>query len=518
MTDRDADWSAGYVTELEYTHGYYRELSPTLLRLACLSGGIAPPSTKHLRYLELGFGQGLSINVHAAALEGEFWGTDFNPAQVAYARAMTDAAGSGAKLFEESFAEFAARADLPEFDIIGLHGIWTWISDENSRVIVELIRRRLRAGGLVYLSYNCLPGWAASVPLRHLMKLHADFAAEASGMLAKLDGAVNFAQQVIDSGALFFRGNPEVPERLKRMSGADRHYLAHEFFNQDWRVMPFSELANWLEGAKLNFVASAHLLDHVEAVNLTEAGQKLLAGISHPVLRESVRDYLVNKQFRRDIFAKGARRMTSFEKMEEFRKQTFVLVTYADDIQMKVVGSLGEVGLQEQVYRPIIASFADSAYSPKTLGQLAADPRLNDIAFPNLVQAALVLTGAGHLCPAQEPPRQATVRCAALNRYLCERARSAGNITYLASPVCAVGIPVLRFQQLFLLAAHRGRKSPKDQAEFVWDLLAAQGQRLVKQGKTLVSVEENMDEILEQATEFTAKRLPVLKTLGVSLQ
>jgi SAM-dependent methyltransferase len=516
--DRDTDWTAGYITELEYTYGYYRELSPTLLSLACLNAGVAPPSTKHLRYLELGYGQGLSISIHAAALDGEFWGTDFNPAQVAHARAIAEASGSGARLLEDSFAEFAARADLPEFDIIGLHGIWTWISDENSRVIVELIRRKLRAGGIVYISYNCLPGWAASVPLRHLMKLHADFAAEASGLLAKLDGAVNFAQQVIDSGALFFIGNPAVAERLKRMSGMDRHYLAHEFLTHDWRVMPFSELAHWLEGAKLNFVASAHLLDHVEPVNLTEAGLKLLAGISHPILRQSVRDYFVNQQFRRDIFAKGARRLSPLEQLEAFRAQAFVLTAHADDIPMKVVGSLGEAGLQEHVYRPIIASLADNAYAPKTLGQLASDPKLSSIQFPNLVQAALVLTGGGYLHPAQEPPRQARARCGALNRYLCQRARSTGNVAFLASPVCAVGIAVTRFQQLFLLATHQGRKSPEDQAQFVWDLLAAQGQRLLKQGKTLASAEENMDELLKQATEFAEKRLPVLKALGVSLQ
>jgi hypothetical protein len=52
-------------------------------------------------------------------------------------------------------------------------------------------------------------------------------------------------------------------------------YLAHEFFNQDWRVTPFSEVARWLEQAKLSFVGSAHLLDHVDAVNLSEARQKL---------------------------------------------------------------------------------------------------------------------------------------------------------------------------------------------------------------------------------------------------
>src|SRR5262249_25958625 len=138
--DRETGWTAGYVTELEYVHGYYRELCPGLLRLACLSAGIAPCPTKQLRYLELGYGQGLSINIHAAAVDGDFWGTDFNPTQVAHARALAEASGSQAKLFEDSFAEFAVRPDLPEFDIIGLHGVWTWISDENGRLIVDIIR------------------------------------------------------------------------------------------------------------------------------------------------------------------------------------------------------------------------------------------------------------------------------------------------------------------------------------------------------------------------------------------
>jgi hypothetical protein len=43
--------------------------------------------------------------------------------------------------------------------------------------------------------------------------------------------------------------------------------------------MAFSDVARWLDHAKLSFVASAHLLDHVEAVR---SGQKLLSGISHP--------------------------------------------------------------------------------------------------------------------------------------------------------------------------------------------------------------------------------------------
>ena len=510
------NWTAGYVADIDYTYGYYCELSPCLLRIACLSAGLTPPATKQLSYLELGFGQGLSVNIHAAANEGEFWGTDFNPQQTAQAQALAHASGSGAKLLNELFAELAARSDLPEFDIIALHGIWSWISDDNRRSIVDIIRRKLRVGGIVYVSYNCLPGWAAAMPLRHLIMLHAELAgSEAIGIVGKIDGALKFAQQVVDSGAKYFQANPAVADLLKRIAGQDRHYLAHEYFNLDWDVMPFSDVARMLHDAKLTFAASAHLMDHVEGGFLTENARKLLAGIKQPLLYQSVRDYFVNQQFRRDIFIKGGRTLTPLERSETLQHQAFVLVTNPDAITMKITGSIGEATLQENVYRPIIEVMAEENLSAKTLAQIATNQKLSSLTLPQVGQAILVLTGAGHLYPAQESTKRTKSNCAALNRYLYERARSSSAISYLASPVTGAGIATPRSHQLFLLAAQQGKKAPPDQAAFVWNLLSTQGQRLNKDGKPLEAAEDNLVELRREATEFIEKHLPRYKALGI---
>jgi SAM-dependent methyltransferase len=243
-------WNAGYVSEIGYTYGYYRELSPGLLRLACLSAGFAPPTAGPLRYLELGYGQGLSINIHAAAITGEFWGTDFIPSQAAHAQSLAEASRSGAVLLDNSFSELADRSDLPEFDVIALHGTWSWVSDENRRVIVDIVRRRLRVGGLLYLSYNCLPGWTTAMPLRHLMTLHAELAGSGSaGITGKIDNAVAFTQSVADAGAFYFRVNTVAADRLKTIAGQVRAYLAHVFFNRDGAVMPFSDVVRSLDDA-----------------------------------------------------------------------------------------------------------------------------------------------------------------------------------------------------------------------------------------------------------------------------
>ena len=422
---------------------------------------------------------------------------------------------SGAKLFDDSFAEFTSRADLPEFDIIGLHGIWTWISDENGRIIVDLIRRKLRVGGIVYISYNCLPGWAPSMPLRHLVKLHADLAAEATGLRGKLDGALAFARQVIDSGALYFQGHPAVSERLKLMSTQNRNYLAHEYLNEDWRIMAFSDVAKWLDDAKLTFVTSAHLLDHVEAVNLTSEGSKFLAEIEHPILRQSVRDYFVNQHFRRDVFIKGPRSISRWEQQQAIQSSSFALTTHADGVPLKAKGARGETTLPEQLYRPVIEVLAEDGYAPKTAAKLVAHSKLRTIPFSQVLHAIFVLVGAGHVHPAQEPGSASRKYCRALNRFLCERARGAGNIQYLASPVTGGGVPVSRFQQLFLLALEHDRKSPHEQVDFARSLLSAEGQRVTKDGKPIDPSDE-IKELTNMASDFTANRLPLLKALEIA--
>jgi hypothetical protein len=511
-------WTSGYVAELDYTHGYYREMSPLILQLAMLSKLQAHRVERPLRYLELGFGQGLSLNIHAAAYNGEYWGTDFNPTQAANARELAAASGANINVFDASFAELAKRDDLPEFDVIALHGIWSWISDENRRVIVDIARRRLAVGGIMYLSYNTTPGWSAAMPLRHLMSLHVEVASgEAQGMVPRIDQALAFAQSVVDSNALYFRANPQVAERLKAIKGLNRNYLAHEFFNADWHPMPFSDVANSLEPAKLSFAASSNLVAHIDALGLTPPQQKLLAGIAHPVLRESVRDYCDNQQFRRDIFVKGPRTLTTQQQLEMFKSMRFATMTIDTEIPLKVMGAAGEANLQADVYRPLMAVLAEGQCAPKSVVELSEHRDLRHVAPAHLLQALVVLTGLSHVQPAQDEAGIKTAKPTAdtLNAHLMEKAVFTNDVSFLASPVTGGGVAVGRMQQLFLRSMRRGKRTPQEWAVDIWPIFEAQGQRLIKDGKTLATAVENISELTSVAQDFAAKRLPILRALKI---
>lgn len=510
-----SDWTNGYVADIGYTYGYYTELNPLRVRLAFLNAGLVAPDVGTA--CELGFGQGMSTNLHAAASVVQWAGTDFNPAQAGFAQELAGVADSGARLYDEAFDQFAQRADLPEFDYIGLHGIWSWISDENRAVIVDFIRRKLKVGGVLYISYNTQPGWAAMVPMRDLLTEHAEvLGSDGAGIVSRINSALAFAEQLLAANPAYARANPQIAERIQAIKKQDRNYVAHEYFNRDWQPMAFAKMAQWLSSAKLQWACSANYLDAIDAVNLTSEQQALLASIPDPMFRQTTRDFCVNQQFRRDYWVKGARQLAALEQAEQLRAQQVVLVQPRDEVSLKVAGSLGEATMQEAVYAPLLDQLAD--YKPKSLAQLERALQSAGIGFAQIIQAVLVLTGTGALLAAQDDTTSAKAkkRTDRLNTHLMVKARSSSALNYLASPVTGGGINVPRFHQLFLLARQQGHKQPQEWAQFTWNLLAAQGQRMLKDGKPLGTVEENLAELTQQAQRFAQQQLPILRALLIA--
>lgn len=511
-------WGEGYVTDLDYMVGYSGELNPSLLRFACLYAGIQAPSAASLHYLELGFGQGLSLNCHAAACPGSYWGTDFNPSHAAYAAQLAAASGSGLRVLDDSFSDLLQRSDLPDFDLIALHGVWSWVSDGNRRAIVEIVRRKLRVGGLLYVGYNCDPGWAALRPLRHLMALHArTLSAPAAGAAARVDEALAFCGRVEAAGALYFQNNPLAGPLLKSLAAQNRNYLAHEYFNADWQPMTFSEIVDWLEPARLEHVGSANLRDHVESLVLNEGGRRMLAETGDRVLRETLRDYFVHQRFRRDIFVKGARPLSKVERLERLDAQPIVLTCRPADVSSTVSGPFVKGTLQAEVYGPLVESLAAEGHAPKSIAELRARLQPRGLGAAQVTEAVALLIGLGHAVPAEPATAESRRRCAALNRVLCDGARLGADVPYLLSPVAGAALPVSRLQQCFVLALADGTRDPAAIARHVWGILSALGQAVVKEGKSIEGAADNVAALTRQAEEFLAARWPLLQALGVTL-
>lgn len=508
-------WNEGYFTDVGYTYGYYREINPVFQRYCLLLRGFASLESPDAHHCELGFGQGVSVNIHAAANPGRYVATDFNPAHASHANELAVSYNGNARLYDDSFEQLLARDDLPLFDSISLHGIWTWVSRDNHKLITEFVRRHLKPGGVLYISYNCFPGWSPSAPLRQLFTLHDQFASPVSGAAERVDAALKFSEALLAAKPAYANLVPNLDAKLKTVMGQNRQYVAHEYFNRDWNCMYFTDVVNALAPAKLEYATTAVPFDAVDAINLAAEGQAFLQGIEHPIMREQARDYFVNQQFRKDLYLRGATRLSASKQRGHLLSTRLVLLQAADSVATKVTGAAGEATLQQETYAPLIEALAAKAYAPKTLHHLAS--ALPGIAYPNLVQAVAILVGMGAVAPCQSEAAEKLVytRCTALNLHLCVEAQFDNRIETLASPVTGGGISVGRFQQLFLIALKHGKKQPADWAQHAWQILTEQGQSILKDGKTL-SGKENLAELTTQAEVFAEKSLIILKALKIA--
>src|SRR5450830_278432 len=514
IDEMSSNWTDGYVTDIGYTHGYYPQLNPARLQLGFAAAGLHSPLVQSA--CELGFGQGLSINIHAAAAPVAWYGNDFNAQQAAHAQSLAGAAHSNAHLQQASFLEYCARDDLPQFDFIAMHGIWSWVSADNRRIIRDFVARQLKIGGVLYVSYNTQPGWAAFMPLRDLLLRHFDMPSnEGRGSAERIDAALAFADGLFAANPVYAQANPFMQERLELIKKQSRHYLAHEYFNRNWHAESFADMADIWAGAGLEFACSADFRDYLDIANLTPQQRDFSAGIDDRHLRQSVRDFMVNQQFRRDYWVRGAQGLAPAMHQATLAQQRVVLLSHPDKIPMMLKTVSAEITLNRHIYGPIIEELADMR--PHSLGEIAGIVGSRNLGLQQVLDAVMILIGAGNAAPVQLDAdiAHAGAGSAALNRHLIALAVVHGEIEHLASPLTGGGVPADRIQQLFMLAVLEEQQTPAAIVAFVWKHISAQGKKLVRDGVRLEAEQDNLDELSVQAQQFFVERLPVLQALLV---
>ena len=520
-----SEQGAGYVDEIAYTYGYCDELNPLRLTLPLLHAGFAAPPVQTA--CELGFGHGVSVNIHAAGSATRWYGTDFNSAHASFARQLADDAGSAAQLSGERFSEFCRRDDLPDFDFIGMHGIWSWVSDENRALLAEFIRRKLKPGGVLYLSYNTQPGWTAMLPVRELM--HRHFAASAaseplSGMKAedvmptRIKAAVAFAQRVFATQPGYALLNPLLAERIDALSQENPGYLAHEYFNHEWHPMTFLQVSSSLDAAGLTYAGSADYRDHVDEINLSPAQRALVGSIADTGLRETTRDFCLNRSLRRDYWIKDPRALGDDEKKAALRAHRVILALPRSSVLLKVRGALGEVTLPEAQYAPILDALSD--HRPATLSEIEDRVQRSGsgIALAQIVKAVMLLVSTGVLLNALDDTqiRIARPSAARLNAAICEQARHHDDVQFLVSPITGSGIYMPRLPQLFLLARTHHLNEPTQWAEFAEAVLRTASPSAQVTASPPSGASAPVADLGAKAKRFADVHLPILQALGIA--
>lgn len=507
-------WTAGYVSDIPYASSFHRHMTPAHLRYAALSLGYrmnAPSS-----YLELGSGPGFGLTLMAAAEPDiRFHGVDFNPEHIVASRRLAASAALDNVEFEEAgFEEMAGRGKTDVYDCVALHGVMSWVSPATQAAIVGILGQSLTAGGLAYLSYNSMPGWAVAVPMQFMLRTLARRAPSGRSD-AGIDHALKAMDDLQRGNALYFMANPEVQARLERMPGLSRAYLAHEYLNEHWRPLHFAEVAGMLEPAKLGFMGSASLLDDIDAVAVPESLQELVsAGDLDVVFRETLRDYAANKQFRRDIFARGLPLLNTIQHNAILDASAFVLAGSGTSFEAKFPGPIGDIEGAPEVYEPLVRRLEEADIA--TFAELAALPALAERGRGVTLQALTILVASGVICPVAPGDRSAARRsCSRFNRLVTSSLADGQSFSQLASPVAGSGIHVSTAELLVLSAIHAGCTDDDSLARHVLPLLRLWDRSPARDGVPIEDENEALDQVASDLGPLAASKVPVWQRLGI---
>src|SRR5215217_6613255 len=365
-----SDWSRGYPVAMTYPPAWHSFQSPAHLRMICALMGAAwdvgPDSP--LSIAEVGCATGYTASILAAG--SPHWqvvGLDYSPAQITAARSLAARTGlSNVRFLEVDLAELDGRDldALPEFDVVTVHGLWSWVSDSVREGIVRLLRRRLKPGGVALMTYNALPGAAGGLALWRLVR---ETLLRHGGDVGGLDAARKIVRDLVATEAVHLPPSSWrtllIDEALSPRDG----YLLHEFLTAHWRPEFFADVAHAIGGARCDFVGSATIDDNFPQLSLSPAQNALWEAADGDTMRQLLLDVCVPRAFRRDVFMRGLRRVPADAAVDEI-----VLAPAAlwQNGEVVLRTQAGEARLPSHVMDQVLPALAENPHPVKSLRAL----------------------------------------------------------------------------------------------------------------------------------------------------
>ena len=286
--------------EIAYDALPHRATHPGRMATVATIAGHAAPSVERCRVLEVGCNSGANLMSMAVSLPGaRFVGWDLSPRAIEDGRRTIAAlALANVTLVEGDLATLAPAHG--EFDFIVAHGVYSWVPAPVRDALFALAAERLAADGVLYVSFNVLPGCRVRQAAWDVLHHHVDRIDDAR---ARLDAARQLARLIADAGTATLESDQALRAEFRAIAQRSDSELCHDDLAVPNEPVLFDTFARHAERHGLRYLAEAEY-PTMGVAGISDAAQEHLATLD-PIAREQHLDFIRLRRFRQSLLVRS---------------------------------------------------------------------------------------------------------------------------------------------------------------------------------------------------------------------
>lgn len=277
---------------------------------------------------------------------------------------------------------------------------------------------------------------------------------------------------------------------LQSINQKKASYIAHEYLNDHLKPMYFDEVANLFEQAKLTFACSEDYFNSADEWVLNETQRAFLQDVDNPIFRETQKDTMLMRWFRRDYWVKGADKLSNIETLNLWKQVRVVLLKDHEKITPKYNNIRGNIEFGQNLLQGILNVLKD--YKIHTVGEII-EILSDKYHYEQVIQLIALLVTKGDIAVAQseEDIKMVKQRCLDFNTAVLERISEPASMTSLISPVSAQLIDFDYMDLIFIKSI--SKKVPlSKRAEWMWQYMKDHN-KVISNNDTELSKEESIE-------------------------
>lgn len=303
MTKQNLDIESVKKNEVAYDetpyHSYpYAQSAPEKIATLATLFGMNPAKIENARVLELGCAEGGNIIPHAIHYpKGEYVGIDLSKVQIDAGKKHIESMG-----LKNIELKHASITDIDEsygkFDYIICHGVFSWVPEFVREKILEISSKNLSENGVVYISYNTLPGWNMVRTIRDMMMYHAKGFDDPANKVAQARALLAFVKESLEGTDTPYA--KMLAQEADLLSKQGDHYIRHEHLEDQNYQFYFSDFIAQANSQGLQYLSDCSLAS-MYLGNMKPSIVEKLKELNDIVRTEQYMDFITNRRFRSSL-------------------------------------------------------------------------------------------------------------------------------------------------------------------------------------------------------------------------